>query len=518
MKKSDHLFHLIKSLSRSEKRCFKIFASRHTIGDENQYVKLFDAIDKQSAYDEKLIIKKFKGTKLANNLSSVKVQLDNLILKSLRQFKGTTKKMYDVRELMDYADILYEKGLLEHSLKKLEKAKKIALEYEFYIALDEISILEREIAHKSSNFDALQKFDHETFYQARHYRKVNNDLAEYELLATRLHMLLLRHNRTRSKVGKERYDEIMQHPLLQGNPAEQEFACQVEYHALWGTYYFLLGNGKQCKEHREKVVTLLESRPHIIHDNPKLYISHMRSLMIFLGSNRLYEEFDAQVQKIKQFIDAIPEGKKSTNLQTEIYTTIYNAKLDIDLDRGLFESAHEFAEEVKEGMKHFDYLINTDGQAVLYYNLFYVSFGNGNFHEALAWMNTLLNQSFGEVRIDIQCFARLVNIVLHHELGNYDLIDYLVKSTARFLTKKERKFRFEELFLKFARTSLNHELSKPEQEVVFNAFTDELRVLFSDRFEEKALQYFDFISWAESKVSNKSFSALMKEKSKKTTS
>ena len=42
-KVSNHLFELIKSLNKSEKRYFKLFSSRHTIGEENGYLKLFDS-------------------------------------------------------------------------------------------------------------------------------------------------------------------------------------------------------------------------------------------------------------------------------------------------------------------------------------------------------------------------------------------------------------------------------------------------------------------------------------------
>ena len=58
-KVSDSLHKLIKSLTPSEKRGFKLFSSRHTSADENQYVKLFDAIDAHHVYDEALILKKF---------------------------------------------------------------------------------------------------------------------------------------------------------------------------------------------------------------------------------------------------------------------------------------------------------------------------------------------------------------------------------------------------------------------------------------------------------------------------
>ena len=51
-KVKEGLFELIKSLSKSEKRYFKLISSRHTIGDENNYVRLFDYIAKQDEYNE----------------------------------------------------------------------------------------------------------------------------------------------------------------------------------------------------------------------------------------------------------------------------------------------------------------------------------------------------------------------------------------------------------------------------------------------------------------------------------
>ena len=47
---NESVHELIKSLTKSEKRYFKLMSSRHTIGEENNYVILFDAIEKQIDY------------------------------------------------------------------------------------------------------------------------------------------------------------------------------------------------------------------------------------------------------------------------------------------------------------------------------------------------------------------------------------------------------------------------------------------------------------------------------------
>lgn len=46
MKKNSNAFILIKNLTMSEKRYFKIFSERHTIGEQNKYIALFDELDK----------------------------------------------------------------------------------------------------------------------------------------------------------------------------------------------------------------------------------------------------------------------------------------------------------------------------------------------------------------------------------------------------------------------------------------------------------------------------------------
>ena len=80
---ANHLHQLIKSLSAPEKGYIKKHAMLHVIGGQNKYIKIFDAIDKQKVYDEKEIIRKFKGEPTLNNFAVAKNYLFKFILKSL---------------------------------------------------------------------------------------------------------------------------------------------------------------------------------------------------------------------------------------------------------------------------------------------------------------------------------------------------------------------------------------------------------------------------------------------------
>ena len=51
------LFDLVKSMTMSEKRYFKINSLKHVIGESNDYIHLFNAIEKQNKYNEKALLK-----------------------------------------------------------------------------------------------------------------------------------------------------------------------------------------------------------------------------------------------------------------------------------------------------------------------------------------------------------------------------------------------------------------------------------------------------------------------------
>jgi hypothetical protein len=78
----DPLFLLIKSLSKSEKRQFKLYAGRLGGNAEANFMALFAIMDKMDSYDEQLILKKTNIKK--QQISNSKAHLYKQILISLR--------------------------------------------------------------------------------------------------------------------------------------------------------------------------------------------------------------------------------------------------------------------------------------------------------------------------------------------------------------------------------------------------------------------------------------------------
>ena len=139
----DTLFVLIKSLSKSEKRQFKLYVGRLGVNSDAKFLALFNLLDKIDDYDENLILK--SGIVKKQQLSNLKAHLYKQILISLRLNPVHQNVRTQLREQLDFATILYHKGLYRQSLKILDKAKSLAVENEEKNIAYEIVELEKVI-------------------------------------------------------------------------------------------------------------------------------------------------------------------------------------------------------------------------------------------------------------------------------------------------------------------------------------------------------------------------------------
>ncbi|HNF44238.1 MAG TPA: hypothetical protein PLT49_11230, partial [Ferruginibacter sp.] len=125
---ADILFQLVKSLQKAEKRHFKLYIKRSSSREDLKIIQLFDAIDKAKDYNEPQILKKMPGVEKPQ-LANLKAHLYKELLASLRLLKSTESIDLQLHEQLDYARILYNRGLYLQSLRILEKAKDLAKSY-----------------------------------------------------------------------------------------------------------------------------------------------------------------------------------------------------------------------------------------------------------------------------------------------------------------------------------------------------------------------------------------------------
>jgi hypothetical protein len=115
-----------------------------------------------------------------------------------------------------------------------------------------------------------------------------------------------------------------------------------------------------------------------------------------------------------------------------------------------------------------------------------------------------------DLRNDLQCYARLLHLIAHYELGNYNLLEYLTKSVYRFMAKMQNLSVVEEAIFRFLRQAFH--LSARQLKPAFEALLNQLKSLQKNPFEMRAFAYLDIVSWLESKVHNVPIQTILKNK------
>jgi hypothetical protein len=146
---------------------------------------------------------------------------------------------------------------------------------------------------------------------------------------------------------------------------------------------------------------------------------------------------------------------------------------------------------------------------VINYKIATLYFGAGEYETCIDYLRKIINDQV-DLRIDLQCYARLLHLITHYELGNAEIIEHLTKSVYRFMAKMRNLTVIEEEIFKFLRRTFYTAPRKMPQE--FEDFLERIKKYEHNRFEARAFAYLDIISWVESKVYQKPMSEIIANK------
>jgi tetratricopeptide (TPR) repeat protein len=147
---------------------------------------------------------------------------------------------------------------------------------------------------------------------------------------------------------------------------------------------------------------------------------------------------------------------------------------------------------------------------VFNYKIATLYFGSGDYNTCIDYLRRIINDHV-DLRNDLQCYARLLHLMAHYELGNAELIETsLIKSVYRFMAKMENLTVVEEEMFRFLRNSF--QMPAKEVKTALKDFLQKIKHYEKNRFETRAFAYLDVISWVESKVYSKTMSTIIHDK------
>lgn len=507
---SDQVFRLIKSLTSAEKRYFKIFAGRHTIGDKNEYVSLFDAIDKQEVYNEGKLLVQFTNSTFAHTPAIAKNRLYETILKSLHAFHADSSVEVELQRLLHYTEILFKKSLYDESKKTLARAFKLATRFEKHFTLLEIQKWEKRLMEKdsyaSNNIEDITNMlqqDEEILGKLKNY-------TDFWYIKSRLFLLLNKKGKVRDSNELNNFKTIIDNTLLKNEDKALSYESRYLYYHIYSAYYFGIGDYKNSYIYIRKHLELIEQNAELFDEEPNKYFAVLSNMIYLCTQLRKFDEIPVYLGKLK----AIPHSnvrKMNEDMEIKLFSSTFSAELSLYIQTGEFDMALDLVDDIEAGLKKYKSKLSKIRVAYFYFNLSIVYFALGDYSGALKWINQLLNDSDIDSSQDIHCMGRILNLIIHLEMGNSDLIPYTFRSTQRYLSKRKRIYRFESVFLNFI-NRLSKADTAAEIKNCYQVLRPELQNLSKDPFEKSVFEYFDFITWVEGKFLNVPFRKMVRQK------
>lgn len=505
-KSSDAVFQLIKTLDKAEKRNFKRYVQRNSDSADLKTVTLFDVLDRMDRYDEQQLHSRLKGI-LKSQLSNLKAQLQRDILNSLRLLREEQSIDLQLQELLAHARILYNKGLYQQSLQSLERARTLASTMQQNTYLQQALFLEKKIEalHITRSIGNRAQDLAEITTQTQNTLSLIN---QFSNLSLQLYSWYISHGLARSEADEAEIVGYFEAARPHASIPESNFYARLYAYQSYCWYGFIRQDFLLYYRYARKWVELFNAFPHMQQHETIHYIKALHNLLNASFSLRHHERYEQTLLILDAFRET-PAVRLNPN--TEIQGFIYGsiARINQHFNRGTFSAGAALIAEIEDGLQVYGAAIDEHRHLVLYYKFACLYFGCGDNDAAIAYLNRIINQKI-TLRTDLHCYARLLHLIAHFELGNTELMSYLIRSVYRFMARMENLQGVEEAVFRFLRRT--SELQPRDLKKAFASLLQELQNLGPSRFETRAFAYLDIISWLESRIEGTAVDEIIRRK------
>ena len=502
----DPLFLLIKSLTGAEKRHFKLYTQRNPSNTKAKFVQLFALLDAAKVYNEEVLLKKITAIS-RQQLPNIKAHLYGELLIALRLLHSEKNTDIQIRDQIDFARILYNRGLILQALKTLEKAKITAKANSHFILTQDILQFEKDIESRHIT-RSLKGTAGRLVSETDFVLKQINEVTHLSNIALNMYELYLENGHVKDENQSLEIQQIFKENIKGINEMQIGFFGKAYLHQSFCWYYIIQLDLARYYRHAQKWVKLFADHPEAKKDDPFLYIKAMHNLLNALFITGNHKRLKDELWVFEEFYKTAKEFNQNLEIQTFVY--LYTAKINMYFLEGTFEEGLALVPVIDKKLKEYAQYIDIHRALVFYYKIASLYFGSGKNEEAIHYLNRIINLKVGQLRTDIQCFARLLHLIAHYELGNIDLVEYLIKSVYRFLAKMENL----DAVLSEVFTFLKISLSSPPKNLkaAFMLLKEKLDKTANDKYNRRSYQYLDILSWLQSKIENEPVQTIIRRK------
>lgn len=505
---SSDLHALIHSLGKSEKRFFKLQAQKEASGADALYLAYFDAADRQTVYDEAVLIGKVEGL-TPENVANVKLYLKDMLMRCLRSYHSKSTVDARLHTMLHDIGILFSKGLFKQCHLLVRKAKRLAEKQDRHYFLFEILHWDRRIAMELiASKDAARAYA-TALEDGDRLLEIQRNLDQYSRLFYDIFRMFMQQSFVRSAEDRAAYDATVDHPLLADESCALSFQARILYNNILLVYAEAVGDrdlGYRCGT---RIRALFEDNPDQIRDDPRRYLRGLNNLLMSQLRLSREKEFFETLQQVRGLPRRV-RSDQSRHYEAMAFSRSYPHELSLYYARKDYPRIMALQPEVEAGLRKYASDMTDQHLMVIYHYFAQAHLACADVRGALRWINESLKVINKYSRRDLKLFARIFTIIVHFELGNFDLIDYMMRSSMSYLYKRSGLFRFERTFLDFIRKAGDWK-NAAERAKAFKALQEKFDVLKEDPFENAAMGILDIRTWVRHKVEGRPYLDVLQE-------
>jgi hypothetical protein len=276
---------------------------------------------------------------------------------------------------------------------------------------------------------------------------------------------------------------------------------------LWRS--FLVQDFLSCYKFAHKWVTLFYDNPSMIYLNPVFFLKGNHYLLESLFMLKYKTNFKKYLEQLEETIHD-PKFPVNDNIASLSFLYLYNNKLNYHILEGSFAESEYLIPEVLYKMNQHSEHLDEHHEMLFYYKIACIYFGNEKYTDSLFYLEKIINNKNLTMREDLMCFARLLYLILHYELGNDYYLENQLKNTYKFLLKMNDLNEVQKEIIRFLK-NLNS-IYPGDIKKEFIKMKERFIELEKNTYEKRAFLYLDIISWLESKIENRKIGDIIREK------
>jgi hypothetical protein len=484
---------LVHSLSKSEKRHFKLSAGR--MAGSKDYLDLFDLIDQIKAKDRQELEQLYRRVHPSSSPDNASRYLLKVLSDCLVQLRVRDDHFFELLHGLQRVHILQERNLPEEGYRELKRLQQLALHSQDHMVQ---YMIYRQMLNflSENNFDKLSEkqlvgMQMKARDLLRGIRNTHEHYSLYELLKYRL----VHSGKALSEEDRKQLTDLLLSEMSIVNAREKSTLESRKLHLLFQSFFFTdIGDYRSALKTFYELNRLFERNRDLWRYPPSDYLSALDGILDSLRTMGYFDEMPYYIQKLQQLEEnADPEYFR---LVVRKLAVLYQLVHFVGMRA--HENALQLADtDVAAVLSAYSLVDDTHQHELLFYTAL-AYFRVKQYKKAQKYLNEIVLVGEIDYRSMIYKASRLLSMLIHYEDNNLEYLDYEVRSYKRALQHRGKSTLTEKLVFKTIK--LYPTINTPQKnEILWKKVAALVKTVEKEKYELQLLKYFDFIGWVKAK-------------------